>query len=146
LDYKKVLEIDPKNCPVQILYTIYLVYHKKYEKAKVYVEKIEDNCAHITAMTDVIKCIKHVVNGEREKALAIENPEKHFLLEMPEEALNILNNSYEEYNNREQSRYLHYLYNPKYNFLRADPRFQEILAKHKKLYDENLKKYGEGQL
>ncbi len=32
---------------------------------------------------------------------------------------------------------------PTYDFLRDDPRFQEILAKHKEVYDENLRKYGD---
>jgi hypothetical protein len=123
-----------------------LVYLKKYEKAKVYLEKFENNCPQFTMMANVVKFIKHIINGEKEKALEIENPEKFYLLEMSEEALNILNTSYERYKNLEQSRYLHYLHHPKYDFIREDPRFQEILAKHKELYDENLRKYGHGQL
>ena len=42
-----------------------------------------------------------------------------------------------------RSRYLTYLNHPHYKILHNDPRFQELLAKHKELYEENLKKYGD---
>ena len=40
-----------------------------------------------------------------------------------------------------QSRYFRYLNIPFYSILRNDPRFQEILAKQKDLYQKNLIKY-----
>ena len=42
-----------------------------------------------------------------------------------------------------RSMYFTYLNYPCYKILHNDPRFQEILAKHKELYEENLKKYGD---
>ena len=39
--------------------------------------------------------------------------------------------------------YLEFMNNPLFNFLHSDPRFHEILAKHKEVYEENLAKYGD---
>jgi len=41
-----------------------------------------------------------------------------------------------------RSEYLFMKNNPFYDNIRSDPRFQEILAEHKALYEENLRKYG----
>jgi TolB-like protein len=43
----------------------------------------------------------------------------------------------------EESWYLRLKNHQLYDFLRSDPRFQEILSKHKELYEENLRKYGD---
>jgi len=45
--------------------------------------------------------------------------------------------------NLNNSQYERLITNPIYEAVHSDPRFQEILAKHKKLYEENLAKYGD---
>jgi hypothetical protein len=62
---------------------------------------------------------------------------------MKDEAIDHLNTIYEQDKEHKRSRYLSFKNNPFYDNLRSDPRFQEILAKHKKLYEENLAKYGD---
>ena len=52
----------------------------------------------------------------------------------------------EEYKSNEKiqnSMYLDLKMDPIYDYLRDDPRFQELIAKYKELYDENLRKYGD---
>jgi hypothetical protein len=39
--------------------------------------------------------------------------------------------------------YIYLKNHPFYDKVRSDPRFQEILAKHNKIYEENLEKYGD---
>jgi len=49
----------------------------------------------------------------------------------------------EDFTEGQRSRYLQLSHLGWYDGLRSHPRFQEILAKHKELYEENLKKYGD---
>jgi serine/threonine protein kinase/Tfp pilus assembly protein PilF len=65
------------------------------------------------------------------------------LLGMKDRALKALSERSEEQLKRKNSEYKLLLINPLLNNLRSDPRFQEILSKHKQLYQENLKKYGD---
>jgi hypothetical protein len=44
---------------------------------------------------------------------------------------------------RRESSYLWFKNDPIYIDFRSDPRFQEILAIHKEIYEENLEKYGD---
>jgi hypothetical protein len=62
---------------------------------------------------------------------------------MKDEVILYLNEDFERINNAQWSWYLWFMNQPSYEFLHSDPRFQEILAKHKELYEENLKKYGD---
>ena len=67
------------------------------------------------------------------------------LLDMKDEALKMYKDHCEYFFKFKRSFYLIQLYDPfKYiDHIRSDPRFQEILAKHKELYEENLRKYGD---
>ena len=65
------------------------------------------------------------------------------LLGLKDRALEALSEQSEKQLKRKESEYILLLNNPLLNNLRSDPRFQEILMKHKKLYEENLKKYGD---
>jgi hypothetical protein len=79
-----------------------------------------------------------------EKALALDLPPNKksmiFLyLKMDEEAIRYLKNSSKQIKQSKRSMYLYLKNHPIYDFLRPDPRFQEIVIKHKKVYDENLR-------
>ena len=52
----------------------------------------------------------------------------------------------EELLKSEASWYLFFKIHPFFRDVRDNPRFQEILAKHKELYEENLRKYGDIEL
>jgi hypothetical protein len=62
---------------------------------------------------------------------------------MNDEFFNTINRLSELLLNRKISRYDFLKSNPSFETVRSDPRFQEILAKHKELYEENLEKYGD---
>ena len=89
--------------------------------------------------------------GQKEKALntyntSAINPRDNplfSLLGMNEEALIRLSQQSDRQLNRQRSNFLSLKYNPYNDNIRSDPRFQEILAKHKELYEENLAKYGD---
>jgi hypothetical protein len=62
---------------------------------------------------------------------------------MSDETIQYLNEDFDRVKNTKSTWYLGLKYWPIYDFLRPDSRFQEILAKHKELYEENLAKYGD---
>ena len=60
---------------------------------------------------------------------------------MKEEAINLLNENYNQKSKLRESSYIYLKNSPYFNNLHDDTRFKEILKKEKKLYEENLKKY-----
>ena len=60
---------------------------------------------------------------------------------MKEESIDYLNENFERNKESQASLYLQLIKFPLFEFLKSNPYFQEIVVKHKKLYDENLKKY-----
>ncbi len=81
--------------------------------------------------------------GEKEEALALHrNSEIYALLNMTDEALEHLN---KEIRGEVRVPYVYYYYllnNPFYDNLRSDSRFKKVVKREKKLYEANLKKYG----
>jgi len=81
--------------------------------------------------------------GEKDEALALyQNSEVYSLLGMKDEAIEQLNMEI-----RNETRFPHVYYylllnNPFYDNLRDDPGFKRIVKREKKLYEEQLKKYG----
>jgi serine/threonine protein kinase/regulator of sirC expression with transglutaminase-like and TPR domain len=63
------------------------------------------------------------------------------LLGMNDKALKALSERSEKQLKLKNSEYINLQINPFFNNLRAEPRFQEILSEHKKLYEENLNEY-----
>jgi tetratricopeptide (TPR) repeat protein len=89
------------------------------------------------------RAVMHARQGEKEKALAFyRNSEVYALLGMNNEAFRELN---KEIRGTSPIPYLYYqylLHNPFYDNLRADPRFDELLKREQKLYNEYAAKYG----
>ncbi len=95
-----------------------------------------------------LKAALYAVNGEKDKALSINLSGRaklriYLLLKMNEESIQYLNEDFERKKKLEESWYLRLKNHQLYDFLHPDLRFQEILAKHKELYEENLEKYGD---
>ncbi len=88
------------------------------------------------------KAISLARKGEKEKALALyRNSEVYSLLGMAEEAFQALQ---KEIRGTEEVPYIYYSclqHNPFYDNLRSDPRYHDLLARERKLYDENMAKY-----
>jgi len=84
------------------------------------------------------------VRGERDKALALyRNSEIFALLGMKDDAFRELD---KEIRGSLPYPYIFYedlLHNPFYDKLRGDPRFQKLIDREKKLYDEAVKRFGQ---
>jgi hypothetical protein len=68
------------------------------------------------------------------------------ILKMINESIQFLNENYDQCKKAQSTFYLSLKSMRIFDFLRSDPRFHEIMAKHKKLYEQNLKKYGDSDL
>jgi serine/threonine protein kinase len=143
LNFKKALNINPNHFRALVVYSWHLISMKRYDEAKkILVKYLEIYPEH--RYTYLRKSHLHAISGEKEKALE-QLPEGsltlYFILGMNEEAIKYLEVNFEENKKIDYSRYLFMNNHPMIDPLRSDPRFQAILAKHKELYEENLKKY-----
>jgi TolB-like protein/Tfp pilus assembly protein PilF len=143
-DYRKGLEINPKHVDCLYGYGELLIRLKRYEEAEKILNQIEK--FYPDKNTNKLHALIYASKGDKEKALDTlkgKSSSIFALLGMKDEAISLLYKYYEQNKESKRSWYLYYKYNPFYDNLRSDPRFQEILAKSKKLYEENLAKYGD---
>jgi TolB-like protein/Tfp pilus assembly protein PilF len=143
-DFQKALELNPNHRSTLFEYGHLLIILRKYNKA----EKILRNIKIIypDSNTDWYYALIYASKGQKEKALNTYKDKStiiYSLLEMKDEALGVLTLWCERQLKQKISQYYFLKNNPFYENLRSDPRFQEILAKHKELYEENLRKYGD---
>jgi len=81
--------------------------------------------------------------GKKEEALSIDkSPDIYALLGLTDKAIDSLKTRIAANPLDANCRYLILLHNPYLDSIRNDPRFQEILAGQKKIYDDLVKKYG----
>jgi serine/threonine protein kinase/Flp pilus assembly protein TadD len=143
-DFKKVLENYPRSRNTPYRYAELLIAQKRFKEAEKMLGNIKK--LHPDANTDVEYALIYASRGQKEQALKIykdENPGIYALLNMKEEAISI-GTKYSNEQLLEKNSWYNYLEtNPFFDNLRSDPRFQEIVAKHKELYEENLAKYGD---
>jgi len=115
---------------------------KKYEKVEELIaetEKVRPDYLGIPYGKALLLAAK----GEKEKALAFyKNSEVYSLLGMKDEAIQHLNLEIRKSAEYPYIFYYDLLNNPFYDNLRDDPRFEEIVKREKKLYEEHLEKYG----
>lgn len=146
IDYKRALELEPHHDVVLRSYTMLLFKTKRYDEAIkmcLKYEALKPNCER----SKMFKALRYAAAGEKEKALDIDldpghKPVLYLFLEKHEETLQNLESVTNEVESMTISLYLIFKNNPQYDFLRSDSRFQEILARHRKIYEENLRKYG----
>lgn len=115
---------------------------KRYDKAEEILargEKTNPNADWVRKYRAILAAIK----GEKEKALGLyKNSEVYSLLGMKDEAFGELN---KEIRGSLPYPYIFYqdlIHNPFYDQLRRDTRFKIMLEREKKLYEDNLNKYG----
>ena len=143
IDYRRALEIEPNHVDAIDRIVDFLIDTNRLEEAETHLiqlEKLEPNT--------FLRAKIFAAKGEMEKALDLMGSNTNLqilsLLGMKEEAIAFLQNSLELDRDRKnnQSYYLLYKTNPVYDKVRDDSRFQKYLAEHKKIYQENLEKYG----
>lgn len=137
---KKALELSPNNVHCLCLYVNLLIKTKKYDRAEEVLAQAEKvNPDHSGILPH--KALLFAAKGEKDKALALwKNSNIYSLLGMEDEAIAEIN---EEIKRGIKTPYLFLINNPYYDNLRDDPRFQEIVKKQKKKYEEFLKKYSD---
>jgi TolB-like protein/Tfp pilus assembly protein PilF len=151
-DYQKILEMEPYKI-VTLKYVLLSAWLEKYEQVESLINQYKDlypDDSHI----QFLDALNYAIRGEKEEALKykfiadfgkdkFEELDICLILKLKEKSLQIMNDLFNGHKKRKKSLYLHLKNHPSYNFLRSDPRFQEILAKHKEIYEENLRKYGD---
>ncbi len=145
---KQALEIDPDHFVAIVNDILLLISTERYNEADVMLERYYPFYRKNKNMMS-LRALLFAIQGQKEKALK-DYPDGHYykyyvyaVLNMNDAAIDYLNALFGDHLVRmEESRYIELAVNPLLKNLRANPRFQEILANHKKLYDENLKKYG----
>ena len=71
----------------------------------------------------------------------------HFFLflKMGDEVLDYANENLKSRKREERSSYLIFKYHPLNEFMHTYPRFRDLVAEHKEIYEQNLRKYGDGE-
>jgi serine/threonine protein kinase/tetratricopeptide (TPR) repeat protein len=144
IGFQKVLEIVPESRKTLYRYSQLLIALKRFEEA----EEILRNIKKIRSdsNTDLYYALIYAYRGQKEMALNTykdKDASLYSVLGMTEEAISIGNKWSERQLLRKSSQYYFLKNLTFYDNLRSDPRFQEILVKHKELYEENLAKYGD---
>jgi tetratricopeptide (TPR) repeat protein len=143
VNFNKALEIEPNHVDALFNLTQMLIALKRYDEAEkllVQREKIYPN-----QETKWEHALIYASKGQIEKALTTyedKNIILYSLLGMKDEAISMMTDWSEQRLLQKSSRYYFLKNHPFYDNIRSDPRFQDILTKHKKLYEENLVKYG----
>ena len=146
-DFNKALEINPDDDTL-IPYWLLLSFQKRNDAADSLLEIMERSIS--IQKVEYIYALQHALKGHKDKAMNNLKSEIWYeriiifaLLDMRNETMSILSEITEQFQRTESSRYLQLKNFFVFDKLRSDPRFQEILAKHKELYEENLRKYGD---
>jgi len=143
LYFEKYLVLAPTVLIFPGRYTSLLIKMQKYDKAGERLtseEKKDPDASWIKEYRAILLAAKE----DKERALALwKNSEIYSLLGMKDEALEHLNKEIRKSVPSPYIFYLDLLNNPFYDNLRDDLRFEKIIKKEKKLYEEYLKKYGD---
>jgi tetratricopeptide (TPR) repeat protein len=151
---RKLAELNPEDTYNLFMYARILYDMKKYDRfneIRLRLENVGADSAHLK----YLKGLYYVMNDEKEPALKTYDKSDssaiagflrmrlydHF--KMNDEFIQYLREYFERIKKREISLYLWLKSAALFDNLRSDRRFQEILTKHKELYEENLRKYGD---
>jgi len=143
---RKLMTASPDN-PAYILDGAeILLRRKKPAEAKTILERAAKiNLGVTTRQLSYLRALVAALNGDRDLALAeSRSPDVYALLGMKDEGIQAL----KDFNRKlipaiNNYYYLDLINNPFLDRLRDDPRFREIVAAQKKVYDGLVKKYGD---
>jgi len=146
---KRALEIDPDHFVTIVYYIWLLIVSERYDEATMMLANYYEVYGKNKHMIS-LRAMLFAISGDKENAIK-NYPEGHYykyyiyaVLRMIDASIEYLNDIFNDrWAQIEESRYIELKMNPLLDSLRSDPRFQEILAKHKELYEENLEKYGD---
>ena len=134
--FDKVLEMNPYEPIVSFIYIRLNIMTGQLDKAEEMIDKLEKIDPGLDWLPSS-RALLFAAKGEKEKALALDrNAEVYILLGMNDKAIEYIMKNMDDpgvYN------YLGLISWPVYNNLRDDPRFKELIAKKKKMYEQRLK-------
>jgi non-specific serine/threonine protein kinase len=149
IDIEKALEIE-SNIRFNFFYRNYLlllITLKKYDNTEKLLIQLEKT--HPEWEFHGFWSIIYTIKGEKKRALEVLKkctwnfPTPYIFLGLKEEAINIIEKIYRDEPRLRSYWYIHSKACPFYDSIRNDSRFQKILQKTKKIYEANLKKYGD---
>jgi serine/threonine protein kinase/tetratricopeptide (TPR) repeat protein len=149
---RKLAELDPEDTYNLFMYARILYDMKKYDRfneIRLRLEKVDPDSAHLK----YLKALYYIMNNEKEPVLkAYPSSDSsnyagflrmrlydHF--KMNDEFIQFLQEDFARRKKIEQSWYLWLKSAALFDNLRSDSRFQDLLEKHKQLYEANSKKY-----
>jgi len=139
---EKTSEIEPDNFWSLLDYGLLFIIKKEYDKVEgllARAEKINPDYSTI----QFYRALLFAAKEEKNKALALrKNGVVYAFLGMKDEAITYINNEIKKGFEHFQYSYLPLVNNAFYESLRDDARFEDIVKKQKKKYEERLKKYG----
>jgi len=146
-DFQRALKLEPNDPKFLFFYIWLLIQMGEYTEA----EDLYSKYDYLNSDTDdnrFLKALFYATDDKIENALnldlGIDNKNMLYLfLKMDEEVIRYWEENLEQVKKSEKSKYLALENHPLYDFLRPDPRFQEILEEHKIIYEANLARYGD---
>jgi serine/threonine protein kinase/Tfp pilus assembly protein PilF len=151
--YKKALEMDPHDVISLHYYARVLYDLKKYDQFRA-IRLQHEQLDSDSTRRKYLRALQYILEGEKDKALKTyvkPDPDvstDFFIMRlydhfgMHEEFIRYLEEDFERIKKRDELSFYLWLKNATlYDNLRAYPRFQQLLEKHKQLYELNLKKY-----
>jgi TolB-like protein/Flp pilus assembly protein TadD len=145
-DFEKGIKLDPTKNTLYSFYHQALMMTKNYEKAEDIASMFQELKPN-HKLINLYKAILHAARGEKEEALDLYDGRLNYViyayLDMKVEFFDALMELEWVMKPKFHSYYFYLQNGTFFDSFRSDPRFQEILAKHKELYDENLRKYGD---
>lgn len=136
---KDVLNLNPQN-PLCLSHLVrHMIVVGRYEEARKFLTELE-KVAPEFYLLPAYKAQILAARGERDKALVLDRSAVVYaLLGMKDEAIQAIQKDISE---GIAYPYLSLIHDPRYQNLRDNPRFKQIVAKAKKIHEEFLNKYG----
>ena len=139
---EKSFEIEPDNFWSLLDHSILFIMKKKYDKAEELLAKAEKIIPGNSSV-QFYKALLFAAKGEKNKALSLrKNGVVYSLLRMNDKAIKYISDETKKGFEHFQYLYLPLINSTFYESLRDDVRFEDIVKKQKKKYEERLKKYG----
>jgi TolB-like protein len=141
-EFEKILEVNPNHIRTnKFMFELAIFYDKDPKEAAIILEKLQSMLPNDSF--NAFRSWLLAINGKKEEALKL-SPYvfTYALLDMKEEAMTMVASWYSDNPNIGVNTYLVSLNSRGLKFLREEPRFKEILAEQKKVYEERLTKYG----
>jgi len=139
----KAYEVETDGIWIILDKSLLLIKMRKYHEAEEWLTKAERVHPRFST-TQRHKSLVLAARGEKEKALALwKNGAVYSLLGMKDEAIQYIEDEMKKDFEHHDCSYFSLLHSPFYDSLREDNRFQEMLKRAKRRYEERLNRFGD---